>query len=156
MTPRRFLTASEAETFRLGEEFGRSLRAPAVVLLCGDLGSGKTVFARGVCQALGVPARLVRSPSFTLVNEYPGALGPVYHVDLYRLGGAADVASIGLDELLSSHGIVLIEWAERLPDPPDGAIEIHFSHRGEDRREIRIRDPLSTVTQLTRHPNPSP
>lgn len=138
MTERRFETLSEEETFRLGEDFGRELRPPAVVLFYGDLGTGKTVFIRGACRALGVPARLVRSPSFTLVNEYPGAAGPVHHVDLYRLEGATAVESIGLDELFAGDGIVLVEWAERLSDPPPGAIEVRLRHLGGDRREITI------------------
>lgn len=139
MTERRFETLSEEETFRIGEDFGRALCPPAAVLFYGDLGTGKTVFIRGVCQALGVPARLVRSPSFTLVNEYPGAAGPVHHVDLYRLEGAAAVASIGLEDLFTGDGIVLVEWAERLSDPPPGAIEVRLRHLGADRREITIR-----------------
>jgi tRNA threonylcarbamoyladenosine biosynthesis protein TsaE len=138
MTARRFETHSEEETFRQGETFGRRLRPPAVVLFYGDLGTGKTVFIRGVCRALGVPARLVRSPSFTLVNEYPATAGPVHHVDLYRLEGAAAVESIGLDELLDGGGIVLVEWAERLPDPPPGACRIHLAHLGGERRKIEI------------------
>jgi len=138
MTERRFETLSEEETFRLGEDFGRELSPPAVVLFYGDLGTGKTVFIRGVCQALGVPARLVRSPSFTLVNEYPGAAGPVHHVDLYRLEGDAAIHSIGLEDLFAGDGIVLVEWAERLSDPPPGAIEVRLRHLGADRREITI------------------
>jgi tRNA threonylcarbamoyladenosine biosynthesis protein TsaE len=137
MSTSRLISASEQETFEMGRTFGASLTVPAVVLLQGELGTGKTVFVRGICDALGVARRMVRSPSFTLVNNYPGRV-PVVHVDLYRLHGQSDLDSIGLEELLDAQAVILVEWAERLAETPPAAWRVHLVHRGEDRREIRI------------------
>jgi len=139
----RLFSESEQETFEAGRLFGRSLPIPAVVLLRGELGSGKTVFVRGVCAALGVSQRAVRSPSFTLVNEYAGRV-PVYHIDLYRLHGRADLDSIGLEEILAAAAVILVEWAERLEEPPEGAWSVTLTHQGADRREIQIAAPSAT------------
>jgi tRNA threonylcarbamoyladenosine biosynthesis protein TsaE len=136
----RRISASEQETFEMGRAFGATLSAPVLVLLHGELGSGKTVFIRGICDALGVPRRMVRSPSFTLINHYTGR-AKVVHVDLYRLHGEADLASIGMEEILESAAVVLVEWAERLGETPPEAWRIHLIHGGADRREIMIVPP---------------
>jgi tRNA threonylcarbamoyladenosine biosynthesis protein TsaE len=93
----------------------------------GDLGTGKTVFVKGVAQGLGVADdQEITSPSFVLVNEYSGRL-PVYHVDLYRLHHAREVEDLGWEELISSPGVTLIEWAEKvLPLLPPERMEVHF------------------------------
>ncbi len=84
-------------------------------MLYGELGSGKTVLVRGLADGLGVTdPSLVRSPSYTLVNEYPTENSTIYHLDFYRLDGLRDLYSIGLEEILASHAIVIIEWAEKL------------------------------------------
>ena len=107
-------------------------------MLRGSLGAGKTQLAQGVAEALGV-TRAVRSPTFTLINEYPEARVPLYHVDLYRLDGVEDLATIGLDELFDGEGAVLVEWPERAADAvPDNALRITLQHAGETRRTIRI------------------
>jgi tRNA threonylcarbamoyladenosine biosynthesis protein TsaE len=81
----------------------------------GDLGAGKTTLTRGIAQGLGLAdTSLVNSPSFTLVNVYQG-ICPIYHVDLYRLEGARDLYSIGLDDFMGSEGVTIIEWSERSP-----------------------------------------
>jgi tRNA threonylcarbamoyladenosine biosynthesis protein TsaE len=105
------------ETTRLGERIGRALRAGDVVLLHGDLGAGKTQFARGVAAGLHI-AGPIPSPTFTLVNEYAGcnAAGeavPLAHIDLYRLGDGGDLDSLGLDEYVSGTWAAMIEWPER-------------------------------------------
>jgi len=131
------ITHSEEETFKKGLEFARQLNPPAVILFYGDLGTGKTVFIRGVCVGLGCGEKQVRSPSYTLINEYTGRC-PVYHVDLYRLTNALDITSIGLDEVLETPGVVLVEWAERLENDIPESVRIHLKHLGMDSREIRI------------------
>ena len=105
----------ETETLQIGENIGQRLHPPRTVLLYGELGSGKTLLARGIVQGLGGddPAR-VHSPSFTLVNLYSSRKGVIYHVDLYRLEGLRDLYSIGLEEILSEEALVIIEWAEKL------------------------------------------
>ena len=106
---------SEQETFLLGRKIGQQLQSPRVILLYGELGSGKTVLVRGLADGLGVTdPDLVRSPSYTLVNEYPGPNGTLFHLDFYRLDGLQDLYSIGLEEILASSAIVIIEWAEKL------------------------------------------
>jgi tRNA threonylcarbamoyladenosine biosynthesis protein TsaE len=132
-------TASAAETRRLGERCGRRLRAPLVICLIGDLGSGKTVFVQGLARGLDVPDDYtVTSPSFTLINEYPGRLR-LFHIDLYRLDTQADLDDLGLAEILHGEGVAAVEWAEKLTD---GALaerlEIRFEFGDDDRRRLRM------------------
>lgn len=120
----RFSTSDEKETEQLGAGIGALLTPPAAVLLVGDLGSGKTVLARGIFQGLQVDPSLVRSPSFSLVNEYPSPWGPVFHIDLYRLDKASDFESIPLAEILTARTIAVVEWADKLPFPVANSIRI--------------------------------
>jgi len=120
-------TNTPEETTALGEAVGRAIEKPVVIALFGDLGSGKTVWVKGLAAGLGVsPDYPVTSPTFALVNEYEGRL-MLFHADLYRLSGAADTEDLGFDEILSGKGVVAVEWAERMDDPdfaPDIAVEI--------------------------------
>ena len=131
-------TSREFETEAVGERLGRSLGAGAVVLLFGDLGAGKTAFVRGMARGIGANPDEVSSPTFTIVQEYAGRSATLYHVDLYRLE-TAEIDDLGLDDLVSSDGIVAIEWAERWAGRPDDVTEVRLEHRGEDRRSIQIR-----------------
>jgi len=133
----RFITEAEADTFALGRALARRLALPATVLFFGELGAGKTVFIRGMCRELDVPPADVRSPSFTLVNEYRGRCR-VAHVDLYRLGGPADLESIGYHDLEETADLLLVEWAERLEAAHPGALEVRMEHLGDDRRRVTI------------------
>ncbi len=108
-----FSSASEAETLSLAGQLAIRLVAGDKVGLVGPLGSGKTLFCRGVIQMLRGKCE-VRSPSYSLVNEYPG-LPPLYHLDLYRLVPHSDWEDIGLDHYFDATGICLIEWPEQLP-----------------------------------------
>ncbi len=130
---------SPGETERLGRDLARSLRAPGVVLLSGSLGTGKTTLTRGLAAGLGIvdPA-IVHSPSFTIVNMYQGHC-PVYHVDLYRLGGKRDLSSIGLDDFIGRDGITIVEWGERLPYDGKVDLVIELVDAGGDSRILRIR-----------------
>ena len=130
------LTASEEETSSAGERLGASLQSGAVLLLYGDLGAGKTAFVRGLARGLGAPDEEVTSPTFTIVQEYPGRV-TLYHVDLYRLE-EREVDDLGLEELVLGDGIVAIEWAERWRERPDDAVEVRIEDNGEDARRIRI------------------
>jgi len=130
-------TASEEETIALGERLAAILPPGATVLLIGNLGAGKTTLAKGIAKGLSAAEpEQVSSPTFTLIHEY-GSPPAVYHVDLYRLETAREVASLGLDELFDSPAIVLIEWGERFPAlmPPDH-IEIRLRALAGDLREI--------------------
>jgi tRNA threonylcarbamoyladenosine biosynthesis protein TsaE len=132
------ITANEEETSAAGEALGRDLKPGDVVLLFGDLGAGKTAFVRGMARGVGADPGDVSSPTFTIVQEYPGRSATLYHVDLYRLE-SAEIDDLGLDDLVSSDGIVAIEWAERWKGRPDDVTEVRLEHRGEDRRAIDIR-----------------
>ena len=105
--------AGPAETVALGASWASGLRAGDVLALYGPLGAGKTVLVRGLAQGLGVRGP-VRSPTFTLINEYRGPL-PLYHVDLYRLDDPLDWEDIGLYDILDSGDVIAIEWAEKMP-----------------------------------------
>ncbi len=147
-----FRTASEEETIALGEELARKLGRHAAVLLIGNLGAGKTTLAKGIVKGLGAAEpEEVASPTFTLIHEYPlasskasGGRRKVYHVDLYRLDGAHEVARLGLEELFEKDAVVLIEWGERFPRlMPAQRIEIRIAAGDGDQREITV-TPITT------------
>lgn len=122
-----------------GRTLGAALRRPAVVTLAGDLGSGKTTLVQAICEGLGV-AEPVTSPTFALVHEYTSPRGTVYHLDLYRLRSPSQLAPMGWDDILSSGGIVLVEWPERaagmLPLEATSLLLEHVEGR-EDLRRLR-------------------
>lgn len=115
MSLRRWLTASEGETEALGATLAAELVPDGILLLFGEMGSGKTVLTRGLARGLGIDPLTVQSPTFTLIREYEGDRRLI-HVDLYRLE-PAEVAALGLEELLAGPGVKVVEWAERLPFP---------------------------------------
>ncbi|RPI00636.1 MAG: tRNA (adenosine(37)-N6)-threonylcarbamoyltransferase complex ATPase subunit type 1 TsaE [Calditrichaeota bacterium] len=121
------ITSSSAEeTFAFGKSLSQTLSLGDVVCLHGDLGAGKTVCIKGVCAGLGVSEH-VTSPTFTLINEYRGAL-PVYHFDFYRIADEHEVFELGLPEYLNGDGICLIEWPDRIsPLLPGKRIEIRIA-----------------------------
>src|SRR6185369_16806292 len=131
-----FDTHSEEETIELGRKIARDLPKRCVVLLIGNLGAGKTTLAKGIISGLGAGnPEEVASPTFTLIHEYPGA----YHIDLYRLDTAAQVATLGLDEIFDRDAVVLIEWGEKFPELlPRDRIEIRLHALDGDRRSIEV------------------
>jgi tRNA threonylcarbamoyladenosine biosynthesis protein TsaE len=133
------ITASEAETEEAGARLGRGLKPGALVFLYGDLGAGKTAFVRGMARGLGAPPEDVSSPTFTIIQEYAGGAVTLHHVDLYRLS-AAEIEDLGLDDLIESGGVVAIEWADRWPNRPGGAVEVSIESAGGDERRIDVRD----------------
>jgi len=132
-------TRSEDETFELARRMAAGFKGTEVVLLTGELGAGKTVFAKGLAAGAGVAATdRVSSPSFTLVNIYEGRWR-IFHVDLYRLERESDILDLGWEDFLGE-GIVVVEWAERLTLPVDG-IRIRIETTGDDERRITISSP---------------
>ncbi len=123
------------QTEKLGEELGKTISAGTVVWLYGDLGAGKTAFVRGLARGLGVEGR-VTSPTFALVNEYEGRL-PLFHFDLYRLGGEEDLFELGWDDYLSRGGVCAVEWSQRLDARPDRGVRVDIRPCAEG-REICI------------------
>jgi tRNA threonylcarbamoyladenosine biosynthesis protein TsaE len=131
-----WITGSEAETRELGWRLATELAPDGVLLLSGELGSGKTVLARGIGEALGIDPREVLSPTFNLIREHRGSGGVLIHVDLYRLA-PQETAALGLEELLAGPGVKVVEWAERLPFPVPGARSLSLRRRGEEGSEGR-------------------
>lgn len=132
-------TYSSEETLLLGERLGLFLVAGDVLCLKGELGAGKTVFAKGVGRGLDV-RDVVTSPTFTLINEYQGRL-PFYHIDAYRLTGAEDMAGLGYEEYFYGFGVTLVEWAGQVAAAlPDERLDITFEvdPRMDNVREVRF------------------
>jgi tRNA threonylcarbamoyladenosine biosynthesis protein TsaE len=149
-SPPGFVTHSYEETIAKGREIAAKLSPPVLVLLSGDLGSGKTTLAKGIISGLGAAREEdVTSPTFTLVhvfhNDIPAGSSrsahpcKVYHVDLYRVENFHDLESLGLEDALSEKAIVIIEWSERFTFRSDWPrVEIHLEHAGGDARRIAI------------------
>ncbi|MDD2388838.1 MAG: tRNA (adenosine(37)-N6)-threonylcarbamoyltransferase complex ATPase subunit type 1 TsaE [Desulfobacterales bacterium] len=149
----QIITRSLDETQALGQKAGSLLKAGTVIALTGDLGSGKTTFVQGLARGLAVADDYyITSPTFTLINEYPGRC-PLFHIDLYRLSGPDDFESIGLYDILDSDGVVAIEWAEKLcGDVPSDYVSIDLTILEDDSRQIRItaygQDAIDLLIQL--------
>lgn len=133
----KFASKSSRQTMNLGRKLGKLAQGGEIVGLIGELGAGKTCFVRGVTDGAGVVKEAwVRSPTFTLINEYQGRL-PVYHIDLYRVGNQAELEGLNLREYLYSDGISLIEWFEYLPATEISEyLEVRIVHAGANQREI--------------------
>jgi tRNA threonylcarbamoyladenosine biosynthesis protein TsaE len=132
-------TKSAFETIRIGRSIGRHLRSGDVVALVGELGTGKTQFIKGLAAGVGVGRpTYISSPSFTLINEYPGRV-PFYHLDLYRLEQEKEAEELGLEDYFQSGGITAIEWADRIPSLlPKEMFLIYFAYTGTNTRTLEI------------------
>ncbi|MHB8783788.1 MAG: tRNA (adenosine(37)-N6)-threonylcarbamoyltransferase complex ATPase subunit type 1 TsaE [Desulfobacteria bacterium] len=142
MSPSVELTSTSPEdTLAIARALGAALRPGDVVALTGDLGAGKTLFCKGVGEALGIPPDRIVSPTFTIVTEHAGPV-PLTHIDVYRLAGAREADEIGMRELLSGDGVCLVEWAEKIGELlPTDCIQVTFTISGGDRREIAVASP---------------
>ena len=133
------VSSSEQETYAVAKQLAESLPAPAHILLYGDLGAGKTVFAKGLADGFGVAdVDEVSSPTFTLINQYSGRV-KIYHIDLYRIQtGALD--GLGLEEIFDDpDAFVIIEWAERLGSfETPGAVRVFLSYIDSHSRRIDV------------------
>lgn len=149
MPAEEMVTASAEETITLGRTIAARLSPPALILLKGELGAGKTTLAKGLIAGLGAAREEdVTSPTFTLVHVFGGpgtaengARARVYHADLYRIEGEHDLASIGLEDALAETGpcVVIVEWSERLTLRSEWpAVKIELEHAGSDQRRIKI------------------
>jgi tRNA threonylcarbamoyladenosine biosynthesis protein TsaE len=138
---KRYLCPDESDTEAAGREIARTLAPDAVVHLVGDLGAGKTFFARAVATELGANPRDVASPTFAIVHEYPIAGGaPIIHIDGYRLSdNRREWLEIGIPELLQGPGVKLIEWPKRdFAEFEDGHVEITIRVLDDGVREISV------------------
>jgi tRNA threonylcarbamoyladenosine biosynthesis protein TsaE len=132
-------TRSFAETVESGKQLANVLKNRDVVVLSGVLGAGKTSLIKGLATGLGIESGAVKSPSYTLVNEYHGRI-PLFHLDLYRMKDTSELINIGWDDYLSRNGIVVIEWGEKAgPFLPSERIEIIITIKSENTRHLSIR-----------------
>jgi tRNA threonylcarbamoyladenosine biosynthesis protein TsaE len=133
------VTRSSEQTIAQGREIGQRLKPPVLILLSGDLGSGKTTLTKGIVAGLKAAHEDdVTSPTFTLIHRYDRGTR-VYHVDLYRIDGLHDLETLGLEDMFSENAVVIVEWPDRLKFRPDWPVlEIHLEHIAEDTRQILI------------------
>lgn len=139
--PEEFVTHSSEETILWGREFATRLKPPTLVLLTGDLGSGKTTLTKGIVSGLGAAAEDdVLSPTFTLVHVYGQQPHTrVYHADLYRIESFHDFETLGMEDIFASPSIAILEWSERFPlKSPWPSVRIHLEHLGGDSRRVTI------------------
>ncbi|MBP7764824.1 MAG: tRNA (adenosine(37)-N6)-threonylcarbamoyltransferase complex ATPase subunit type 1 TsaE [Syntrophaceae bacterium] len=142
------------QTFAVGLAIGQRATDGDVFALCGELGAGKTCFTGGLARGLGIgPEYAITSPTFTLLNEYPGRCR-FFHFDVYRLNQTGDLDDLGYDEYISGKGVTAIEWAEKIAEalPPE-TIWISIVYVHENERIIRIEGPQDRVRHLVRDLN---
>ncbi len=133
---KEYLTNSERETFLLAKKLARDFKGQEVVFLIGELGAGKTVFAKGIAAGLGMKdVHQVCSPSYTLINIYK-AKYPIFHIDLYRLGKNAEILDLGWEDYLGQ-GIIVVEWAQKIKFNLD-AIHVTLHVGKKDQRKITV------------------
>jgi tRNA threonylcarbamoyladenosine biosynthesis protein TsaE len=133
---------SAEKTIELGRELAARLRPPVLVLLSGELGAGKTTLAKGIISGLGAAREEdVTSPTFTLVHAFRNAANgvKVFHIDLYRIGDAHDLATLGLEDVFAEPAVVLVEWPDRLKVRSGWpVVRVRLVHAADDEREIEI------------------
>lgn len=135
----QIITTSAEETTAWGREFAKKLSAPTLVLLTGDLGTGKTTLTKGIVAGLGAATEEeVTSPTFTLVHVY-GKNKKVFHADLYRIESFHDFETLGMEDMFETPGIAILEWSERFPlNAPWPQIRVQLEHLGQDQRRITV------------------
>jgi tRNA threonylcarbamoyladenosine biosynthesis protein TsaE len=131
----RIVSRSESETEACGRSLAADLAPDGVLLLIGDLGSGKTVLARGIAAGLGIEPGDIQSPTFIVMREHGGDGVRLIHVDCYRLD-PAELEALGLEEILAGPGVKVVEWAERIGFPIAGARRLRLQHGSEDDERI--------------------
>ena len=137
----KYVTKSPEETMGLGYKLGKKLKPGTLVALVGELGTGKTLFTKGIAKALGVKDyEHVNSPSYVIVKEYRSKKAPLYHFDLYRVRSSHDLETVGYEEYFYSKGISVVEWADRAEDVlPEEYILVKFRYSGRSKRNITIK-----------------
>ena len=146
------ISESAEETQNIGRIIGEGLSSGDVVALTGELGSGKTCITRGIARGIGVPEEYrITSPTFTLINEYPGRT-TLYHVDVYRLSGSQDLKDMGYEEYFYGDGITVIEWADKIKDilpEDDERLNISLKYIDENKREIKISGRTDEIERIS-------
>jgi tRNA threonylcarbamoyladenosine biosynthesis protein TsaE len=134
------ITRSAEETIAWGREFAKRLKAPVLVLLSGDLGSGKTTVTKGIVSGLGAAREEdVTSPTFTLLHEYGTTGAQVYHGDLYRIESFQDFETLGMEDMFGNPAVVILEWSEKFPLKTEWPqVRVRLEHAGGDSRRISV------------------
>ncbi|MGD0336659.1 MAG: tRNA (adenosine(37)-N6)-threonylcarbamoyltransferase complex ATPase subunit type 1 TsaE [Candidatus Omnitrophota bacterium] len=135
----RFTSSSVKETLHIGRLLATKLEPGDIICLSGELGSGKTVFTKGIAEGLGIARSKIISPSFVLIRDYRGKRIPLYHFDLYRLKREQDIFNLGYEAYLYGRGVTVIEWADKLKNitPPE-FLKIYFKHLGRVKRGMEF------------------
>ena len=137
-----FEVNSAAETKALGEQFANESKGGTVIALLGDLGTGKTVFTKGLAKGLGIEDDIV-SPTFTILESYESGKMPLHHFDVYRIGDSEEMEEVGFDDCVYADGITVVEWATIIEDiMPKGTFVVEIKkdlEKGNDYRKIIIR-----------------
>ncbi len=143
------ISNSAGDTQTIGKTIGKYLRGGDVVALIGELGSGKTCITRGIARGVGVSEKYrITSPTFTLLNEYPGRI-TLYHLDIYRLSGSRDLEEMGYEEYFYSDGVIVIEWAEKIKKIlPEGCFNVYLRYIDENKRELNISGRRNTIEKI--------
>lgn len=146
----KITTSSSEQTRCVGRKLGKRLGAGDIVCLKGQLGAGKTAFAKGIAEGLGVKSP-VNSPSFVIVNRKKGRL-PMYHIDLYRINSETEIEGLGLEDYLFSDGVAVVEWADKISGYLKNAdcVWVDFRIRKNETRELTIRGKEILVRELSR------
>lgn len=135
----QIISKSVNRTLKIGRAIAKNLQRGDIVCLSGQLGSGKTVFIKGVASGLGIARKNIISPSFVLIREYPKAKLPFYHFDLYRLKEQKQILDLGYEEYLYGDGVSVIEWADRLKNlAPRECLKIELLIRGDKERQVKF------------------
>ncbi len=133
----KIISHTPEQTKIIGREIGKIAFQGCVIALCGELGSGKTVFVKGLAEGLEVDS-FVTSPTFVLINEYSGRF-PLYHIDVYRLESEEDMYELGYEEYFYGNGVTAIEWAQKISSLlPQEYLHIEFEYLGETERQISL------------------
>jgi tRNA threonylcarbamoyladenosine biosynthesis protein TsaE len=144
-----FISHGPEETYSFGKRLGEKLQRGDVIALSGELGAGKTCLVQGIAKGLGVPEEYwITSPTFTLINEYPGRL-ILYHIDMYRLSGIQDLYDIGFDACFNDRGVVVVEWAEKIGEIlPEDTLFISLEYLDENERKLVIYDSCDRLKEI--------
>ena len=139
---REFTTKSPEETIALGRELASLLTPPKLVVLRGDLGAGKTTLVKGIAEGFNAASQEnVTSPTFTLIHEYRGPSATLYHIDLYRVDTQGELGTLGLNDLMSEHSVLLIEWGEKFERfQNESDVEIVLERVSDNERRIKVNE----------------
>ena len=146
----KMISGDPTKTFHIGRILGEALTAGDIVALTGELGAGKTCFTQGIARGLGVPeVYQITSPTFTLVNEYPGRLNLI-HLDVYRLSSSRDLQDLGYEEFFFGKGVTVIEWAEKIQDIiPEKSLSVTLAYLDQNQRSIDMTGQPDQITRIS-------